>query len=404
MASPEIAILVSSYQRPGHLRRALASIAAQRGVEGQFEVIVTDDGSDDNTRQMVQEFARSVNFHVGFTTHSHDGFQLARCRNEGVRASTAPYLLFLDGDCLIPPDHLQKHLACRQRGLVWGGHFMALDRETSESISIADVQNGSFVRQAPWRERLKIWRIAGSSIFYRMTGHPEKPKLFGNNIGLHRTDYERVNGYDENFVGWGCEDDDLRLRLRRAGVQVSSILGRTCTYHLWHARDPSAPRKWRDGMNTDYLMRQGRLTRCARGLVSRTASSLKLSVPGLASLSATQRQMLPSWFRAAASCTEPAEVEVVFAGASQRFGGHADCNLLVVDQPTADLPNLAAAAHLVLSRQSLANVPPERFVRGHSIEPVLQQLLADQRSRGLKSSLPASPTANAFASSGLKIA
>ena len=44
------------------------------------------------------------------------------------------------------------------------------------------------------------------------------------NPPFDRADYERVNGYDENFVGWGCEDDDLRLRLRHAGVRIESIL------------------------------------------------------------------------------------------------------------------------------------------------------------------------------------
>ena len=51
---PEIAALISSYQRPGHLRRTLLSIALQRGVAGRFEVVVTDDGSTDETPELVR--------------------------------------------------------------------------------------------------------------------------------------------------------------------------------------------------------------------------------------------------------------------------------------------------------------------------------------------------------------
>jgi glycosyltransferase involved in cell wall biosynthesis len=79
--SPEIALLVSSYQRPQHLSRALLSIAMQRRVAGRMEVVVTDDGSTDDTPQVVHDFARSVDFPVRFTTHPHAGFQLCRCRN-----------------------------------------------------------------------------------------------------------------------------------------------------------------------------------------------------------------------------------------------------------------------------------------------------------------------------------
>src|SRR5437763_396129 len=132
MSEPEIALLLSTYQRPNHLRRALESIALQQGVAGRMELVVTDDGSTDETR-----------------------------------------------------------------------------------------------------------KIDITSRFYRLIHHPRKPKLFGNNVGIWRADFERVNGFDENFQGWGCEDDDLRHRLRKAGVYVESILRWTRSYHLWHPIDAS---------------------------------------------------------------------------------------------------------------------------------------------------------------------
>ena len=95
MSSPLIVVLVSSFQRPQHLARVLASIERQEEVEDdQLEVVVTDDGSIDSTKDVVERFASRVDFRVQFTTHPHQGYQLARCRNEGVAVSTAPYLLF----------------------------------------------------------------------------------------------------------------------------------------------------------------------------------------------------------------------------------------------------------------------------------------------------------------------
>ena len=93
MRSPEIALLMSTYQRPTHLRRALESIALQEGVDGRMQLVITDDGSTDETPEIVRQFAASVPFEVGFTTHPHTTFQLARCRNKGVRASRAVHVV-----------------------------------------------------------------------------------------------------------------------------------------------------------------------------------------------------------------------------------------------------------------------------------------------------------------------
>lgn len=266
MATPEIAVLVSSYEKPHHLQRVLHSIDCQLGVDGQFEVVVTDDGSQDETPNVVREFADAVSFRVGFTTHNHEGFQLARCRNEGVRASTAPYLLFLDGDCLIPPDHLKQHLARRRPRVVHAGFCVALDEPTSETIDVAAVRKGQFPDLAPPSELKRLARFDRRSRLYNLLRHPTKPKMFGGNVGIDRADYEAVNGYDENFVGWGCEDDDLRLRLRKSGRRIRSILRWTRTYHLWHPPGVTTPRQWREGTNVSYLQCRGRPTKCLRGL------------------------------------------------------------------------------------------------------------------------------------------
>src|SRR4051795_1068349 len=72
------------------------------------------------------------------------------------------------------------------------------------------------------------------SIWYTMIGPPTKPSFRSGNFALARIDYERINGFDEQFIGWGCEDDDFGRRLRAAGVRAVSILNRTRVYHLWH--------------------------------------------------------------------------------------------------------------------------------------------------------------------------
>ena len=278
MNTYDIAVLISTYQRPAHLERVLASVAAQRSVAGRFEVVVSDDGSIDETPQIVRQFASSVDFPVRFTTHAHEGFRLAKCRNDGVRASNADYLVFLDGDCLMPPDFLATHQQHKKRGIARAGFCCWLDRETSERITIDNILSGDFINLIPAESQKWIRQMHWKSRFYNCIRHASKPKLFGGNVGIYREDYERVNGYDENFRGWGCEDDDLRLRLRQAAVGIRSIAHRTQTYHLWHPPTPTKPEIWKQGENIAYFMRANRSVQCESGLVARTAPSSTRSI------------------------------------------------------------------------------------------------------------------------------
>lgn len=269
MHPPEIAVLVSSYQRPSHLRRSLRSLALQRGVAGCMEVVVTDDGSDEGNQEVVEAFAAEVDCPVRYTTHPHGGFWLARCRNEGVAVSAAPYLLFVDGDCILPPDHVRRHLEQRRLGRVVVGDCWRLDREGSERVTLESIACGEFLRRIPPRERRRLaLKAIRAWCYYRMRCKM-LPRMTGNNIGIWRADYERVNGFDENYVGWGYEDRDLQLRLSRLGLRFKSILGQTATCHLWHPTEPTYARNGVGTRNLAYYQRDAVPTRCTLGIAER---------------------------------------------------------------------------------------------------------------------------------------
>jgi len=263
----DIAVVISTFERPGHLERCLASLEVQRGVDGRFEVVVTDDGSRDDTLARVATIARRVSFPLRFTTHAHDGFRLARCRNAGIAATSADYILFTDGDCVLPSDHLRVHLEERRPGRVAAGDFLRVDREASALVTVDVIRRGDvslFVSAAEFtRMRGKAVRAA----LYQALRVPMRPRLAGNNIGAWRSDLERINGFDERFVGWGLEDRDLQRRLARIGVRPRSILHRTAPLHLWHEPAASFVRNAAGTANRAYYRRADWSAFCADGLV-----------------------------------------------------------------------------------------------------------------------------------------
>jgi glycosyltransferase involved in cell wall biosynthesis len=349
MSAPQVALVMTTYQMPGHLRLALESIRRQR-TDRSLEVIVADDGSRDATPQVVAEFARTAPFPVRFVTHPHDGFQAARCRNDGVRQSTAPHLQFVDGDCLLPPDHVETHLRAWRPGTVTSGYCIRLTEGASRKIDLDTIARGDFARFAEPSERIKLAAMHRKAWWYGLLGHPTKPALRSTDFSIARIDFERVNGFDEQFRGWGGEDDDLGRRLKSAGVRQISVLGRTWVYHLWHPPAASKTARWRDGANTAYLLRPVRLTRCLAGLARRTFFDLTVRLAGAADDSAAFSRLIRAHgWRVERDPAARADLELLPWPGRGRFRGRADCRVLVVLDDSVGLPWRGRGAHVVLT-------------------------------------------------------
>ena len=257
------------------------------------------------------------------------------------------YLLFLDGDCIVPRDHVWQHLTRRQPHVAMAGYCYWFDRATSARITPEIARRGDYQQWVTWQRMWDLKRFAWKSRLYTILRHPSKPKLFGGNAGVWHADYERINGYDEQYVGWGCEDDDFRLRLRRAGIAVRSILKWTNTYHLWHPRDASAPDRWSDGENVRYHHRPVRLTRCRHGMHKRQDQDLHVRVVGDRDLPENARSFLSRLPVRPDSKAEP-EVEIAFVPGPGRFSGRADCNVLVVLERIERLEERARHADILV--------------------------------------------------------
>ncbi len=331
----DTSILVTTFRRPRHLELVLESIAGQQGVPRDFEVVVSDDGSDDGTAELVAAFATRADFPVRFTTQPHAGFRLARVRNNAARLAHGRYLLFLDGDCVLPSHHLAAHRHRRRPGLALLGYCARLSEAVSRPLLEHGLTQGNPGRGnlaglvTPDEARLLAHRHRRAR-WHGLVRHPTKPRLAGGDFGAWRADFERINGFDERFEGWGQEDDDLGLRLRAAGVQLASILDATCSLHVWHPTDPTATRRWRDGVNVGYFQRRGRLTVCRQGLVLRDRGAVLWGLPRDLAASPLGRLVLEQL----AGCPHASpggacEIEVAVAPTADRFTWRAESRLLV---------------------------------------------------------------------------
>ena len=105
-SQPTVSVVIPTRNRPGLLTtHALPSALSQRGVD--VEVVVVDDGSDEDSRRALEELSTG---RVRVVRHEVRVGQ-ARARNSGIAAARGEWIAFLDDDDLWSPDKLQEQLA-----------------------------------------------------------------------------------------------------------------------------------------------------------------------------------------------------------------------------------------------------------------------------------------------------
>lgn len=247
------AAIISTYENPGALELVMRSWARQ-SVPADW-IVVADDGSGPETEAVIRRWGA---VHV----RQEHGTGYGRCKvaNAAVleaRARGATWLLFVDGDCLVARDLLERHLEESRPGRFVAGGVIRLPREVTEAVRADDVDSGAFERLAGNKPRYVLPRPIGH-VLDRIQ-HRRAPWK-GGNSSAWLEDFVRVGGYDERF-GWGLDDKELGYRFENAGVRGFSIRYTAPVYHLWHERP------WMDVSvlpEQERMLAETRRTRSAR--------------------------------------------------------------------------------------------------------------------------------------------
>jgi glycosyltransferase involved in cell wall biosynthesis len=257
-----IALIVTTYERPDALAAVLRSIASQR--RAPDELIVADDGSGQATRTVVEQHAQHSAVPVRHVWQEHTGFRLTRLRNLAINASTADYLVFIDGDMLLHPAFVADHRRLARHGWFTQGVRVLLDEpRTQRALRQPEPRFGPLSAGLGGLRRLYALHAPGAmQPLRRLANHVIAIK--GCNQAFWREDLVATNGFDENIVGWGPEDKELCARLAHAGVRRQTLLFGGIAFHLHH---PAASRT-RVAANQRILAETlaQRRTRCDAGL------------------------------------------------------------------------------------------------------------------------------------------
>jgi GT2 family glycosyltransferase len=207
-----------------------------------FEVFIADDGSGPEVRRFIDDFAPHAPFPIKYTRQRDEGFRRARILNQAVRESSAHYLIFADGDCIPHSHFVEGHLAGSGSRLVHCGRRVHLSKRMSDCLTPQGVLAGKLERVTPARvldvllSRGGHWDegfVLRNRALHRWVNY-KKVTLLGSNFSLERSLLEEINGFNEDFVGYGGEDTEIECRLRRAGARLCWVRHRAIQYHLYH--------------------------------------------------------------------------------------------------------------------------------------------------------------------------
>ena len=269
----KISVVTTVFDRPEHLRLLLAALAAQ--TRAPDEIVVADDGSGAATVAAMARLLPACGIPAKVVRQEKDGYRLAAARNLAIRAATGDYLLFLDCDVAPLPDAVAVHERnAKPRRLLCGNRALLGETET-KALFAAVPAPAEADWELAWRSADRSEMEAAARLFARHAAlrrwhlaRPHKPKLIGCHFSLFREDVGRVNGFDENFVGWGYEDDDFARRLYQAGAEPFGVIAEARALHLWHpSLAPQALARRRDRPNRAYFRRWRVPAFCRNGLV-----------------------------------------------------------------------------------------------------------------------------------------
>ncbi len=230
-----VSIVVPVYNRAERLGRCLAGIFNQSYPRDLIEVVVVDDGSSDEVMSVVRKYSELLD--VQYVKQADRGYRLSAARNAGIRSARYRNISIIDCDLIPLPEFIESFMQYLHHfdNVVLLGHQRFVD---PTGISDDDILSDPSVLGAMREIRSENstmregdggvtvdWRYA----LYEETDHLKTDQFpyraFSSGHVAYRRDLiERAGMYDEDFVVWGCEDNEAGYRLYQAGAFFVPVL------------------------------------------------------------------------------------------------------------------------------------------------------------------------------------
>jgi hypothetical protein len=235
-------LIIATYNNSSALELSLLSVLRQS--VSPLEVLIADDGSTEETKDMITEFQKKFSIPLLHIWHKDDGFRKTIILNEAIARATAQYIIQIDGDIIIHKHFIKNHLSLAkpqtfiEGSRVWLNKRLSLLAQKNKIIDFRWFTKGI-------KNRFNAMYIPFLTRFFTKPTQKIKAAVNtrGCNMSFWKKDFILVNGYNEDMTGWGREDSEICVRLVNAGIIKRNIKFSGIQFHQFH------PINSRDGLN-----------------------------------------------------------------------------------------------------------------------------------------------------------
>lgn len=214
-------VVVATYNRAELLKQCLEAIASQNIPKSEYELLLINDGSKDQTDEIVKQFSQSHS-DLNFTYFKQKNSGPAKARNIGIKNAKGEIIFFTDDDCIVPPNWIEALTVeyMQKPELAGVGGWYKYDKNHYSKLAIAYIDYtesgfyGWYIK--PRNNKFHDIKIQ-SGIFNK------NPVGNTSNMSYRKCILEKIGGFDISLDFVGLIDWELKKRIMDGGHQLLYI-------------------------------------------------------------------------------------------------------------------------------------------------------------------------------------
>ncbi len=262
MQKLKVSLIITTYNWPEALFLVLKSVKNQFRMP--YEIIVADDGSNRKTASLIKKFSKEFKLEIIHSWQEDKGFRAAMSRNKAIAKAKGDYIIMIDGDMILHRNFIKDHICfAKKNSFVQGMRAKLSEQKSNEIMKTKDIHfkkfdNGLKSKRYGIDNKLLASIFSGTCYIYKLN------MLQTCNMAFYRNDALKINGFNEDFIGWGREDSEFGARMLHSNIIRRDLRFAAVAYHIHHEGNS---RKMLDHNHKIYLNTlENKLVRCENGI------------------------------------------------------------------------------------------------------------------------------------------